>query len=195
MAAYRYHVPRRYVRHYGRSTLPFPAKAALVIAGAAVVAGAGQAAHHHHHGGGGGAPAQQSAVVAQVIRYERAQLGKPYCWGGTGSYCPNPPYTGYDCSGLVTMAYQSAGITIPRTTFKEWPALPHVPASQRRAGDLVFAPGSDGSMASPGHVGLMIGRNTVIQAYGAGTPIEVSSLAAFSAGAGGIVGYARPGGA
>ena len=194
MATYR--PPRRYLRHYRRSAPGVQAAAAIgaavLLAGVtshAVTARAGTHPHHHH-----GSPAR-SAAAAQAIRYALAQQGKPYCWGGTGASCPNPPYTGYDCSGLVTMAYASAGITIPRTTSTEWPALPHVPASQRRAGDLVFAPGGDGTMASPGHVGMLIGRNTVIQAYATGYPINIVSLAAFGNGAGGIVGFARPGGA
>ena len=191
MARYRY---PRYMRSYRRGSMPRAGQAVLAVGVAAMLAGAGhtvtaRAGTHHH-----GAPAR-TAVVVQAISYARAQLGKPYCWGGTGASCPNPPYTGYDCSGLVMMAYASAGVTIPRTTGTQWPALPHVPASQRRAGDLVYAPGADGTMASPGHVGLLIGRNTVEQAYATGYPINIVSLAAFGNGAGGIVGYARPGGA
>ena len=183
MASYRY--PRR----YRRGSMPSAGQVALAVGVAAALAGVtghtvtARAGTHHHHG----SPAR-SAVVAQVIRYERARLGLPYCWGGTGPSC-------YDCSGLPMEAYASAGITIPRTTFTQWLALRHVAARDRRAGDLVYAPGSDGSMASPGHVGTLIGRNTVIQAYATGTPIEVSSLSNFAAGASGIVGFARPGGA
>ena len=84
-------------------------------------------------------------------------------------------------------------MTAPSFTIEQHSAP--IPASERQAGDLVLAPGADGTMASPGHVGTLIGRNTVIQAYATGTPIEVSSLSNFAAGAGGIVGYARPGGA
>ena len=40
------------------------------------------------------------------------QLGKPYIWGDTGP-------VGFDCSGLVMMAYRAAGISIPRTTFQQ----------------------------------------------------------------------------
>lgn len=195
MPAYR--LPYRY-RRYARSrygTSLSPGKALGLGLGAAVALAAGQGAVHAAHHRGPARAATESSVVAQAISYARHQLGKPYCWGGVGSYCPSPPYTGYDCSGLVMMAYRSAGIDIPRTTGEQWPALPHVPASQRRAGDLVFAPGSDGSLASPGHVGLLIGRNTVIQAYATGYPLDEVSLANFAAGAGGIVGYARPGGA
>lgn len=187
MTAYR--PPRRYVRHYRRSAPGKQAAAAIGVAallagaaGHAVTARAGTTRHHHH-----GSPVR-AVAAAQAISYVRHRLGLPYCWGGTGPSC-------YDCSGLVMEAYASAGVIIPRTTETEWPALPHVRASQRRAGDLVYAPGSDGTMTSPGHVGLLTGRNTVIQAYATGYPIAVTSLSSFAAGAGGITGFARPAGA
>ena len=137
----------------------------------------------HHHGILASLTSAGGGSSSQAIGYARAQVGKPYCWGGTGPSC-------YDCSGLVMKAY---GSSIPRTSQAQWAALPHVPSPQ--PGDLVFAPGSDGTQAAPGHVGLVIGGGRVIQAYATGTPIEVSSLSSFAAGAGGIVGYARPGGA
>jgi peptidoglycan DL-endopeptidase CwlO len=182
-----YRLPRRYrYSRYG-STMS-PSRALGLGLGAAVALAVGQGAvHAGHHRGPAGA-AGEPAAIAQAIGYARAQLGKPYCWGGTGPSC-------YDCSGLVMEAYASAGVTIPRTSQEQWAGLPHVAASQREAGDLVLAPGADGTWASPGHVGLLIGRNTVEQAYATGYPIDVVSLGNFAAGAGGIVGYARPGGA
>ena len=47
-------------------------------------------------------------------------------------------------------------------------------------------------VAAPGHVALVIAATHMIQAYATGVPIEVSPLN--GDGAGGIVGYARPGG-
>ena len=127
--------------------------------------------------------AAPSPAAATAIAYARAQLGKPYIWGGTGP-------DGFDCSGLVMMAYQAAGISIPRTSEDQWADLPHVPSPQ--PGDLVFFPGGDGTWTAPGHVALVISAAQMIQAYATGTPIEVSPLN--GDGAGGIVGYARPGG-
>ena len=124
-------------------------------------------------------------AAATAIAYARAQLGKPYEWGGTGP-------DAFDCSGLVQAAYASAGVSIPRTSEDQWAGLPHVPSADVRPGDLVFFPGSDGTWAAPGHVALVIGGGQMIQAYATGTPIEVSPLG--GDGAGGIVGYARPGG-
>jgi cell wall-associated NlpC family hydrolase len=143
---------------------------------------------HGHHGHGGGIFAELTSAhghsASQAIAYARAQVGKPYCWGGTGPSC-------YDCSGLTSEAYGLP--SSDRTAAQQWAGLPHV--RHPRPGDLVFAPGSDGSASSPGHVGLVIRGGRVIQAYATGTPVEVSSLRAFAAGAGGITGYARPGGA
>lgn len=150
------------------------AAAKVVAVGAAAVVMASGVAGHHHHGG---------PAAARAVAFAKEQVGKPYCWGGTGSSC-------YDCSGLVMEAYRDS---IPRTSQAQWAALPHV--SHPRPGDLVYAPGSDGSWSAPGHVGLVISGGRVIQAYGTGTDIMVSSLSNFAAGAGGIVGYARPGGA
>ena len=122
-----------------------------------------------------------SPAAAAAIAYARAQLGKPYVYGATGP-------DSFDCSGLVMMAYQAAGISIPRTSEDQWAQLPHV--SSLEPGDLVFFAGSDGTVTSPGHVVLYIGNGQVIQAYATGWPVMVSSLASMNAG--GLTGYARP---
>ncbi len=152
----------------------------------AVVAGLLLAASHSHAlpVSGAAASTAPSPAAATAVAFARAQLGKPYVWGGTGP-------DGFDCSGLVMMAYQSAGISIPRTSEDQWADLPHVSSPQ--PGDLVFFPGSDGTWAAPGHVALVIGGGQMIQAYATGTPVEISPLN--GDGAGGIVGYARPAGA
>jgi cell wall-associated NlpC family hydrolase len=118
-----------------------------------------------------------------AVRYAEAQIGKPYAWGGTGPWS-------FDCSGLAMEAEKAAGFSIPRTSQAQWAALPHISRSQLRPGDLVFYAGSDGSVQSPGHVVIYIGKGKVIQAYAPGYPVEVSSLAAMGAGA--LTGYARP---
>jgi cell wall-associated NlpC family hydrolase len=128
-----------------------------------------------------------NAIVSQAVNYAQAQLGKPYLWGGTGP-------DAFDCSGLMLMAYRSAGVNIPRTSQAQWVGLPHVPADKVVPGDLVFFAGSDGTPTAPGHVGLVIGKNTMIEAYATGTPIRVSTFgtAQSPGGDGAVVGYAQP---
>jgi cell wall-associated NlpC family hydrolase len=118
----------------------------------------------------GGVPAVQAPTqaVATAISYAEQQLGKPYLWGGTGP-------DAFDCSGLVMMAYRAAGINIERTSQMQWATEQKVPASQVQPGDLVFFAGSDGTVTSPGHVGLVIGNGKMIEAYATGFPIRVAS--------------------
>jgi cell wall-associated NlpC family hydrolase len=130
----------------------------------------------------GGVPAVDAPnqAVATAIAYAEQQLGKPYQWGGTGP-------DAFDCSGLVMMAYRAAGIAIARTSQQQWATEPHVPAGQVQPGDLVFFAGADGTPASPGHVGLVIGHGQMIEAYATGFPIRVASYAGRDP-----VGFTRP---
>ncbi len=128
-----------------------------------------------------------NAIVSDAVSYAEAQLGKPYLFGGTGP-------AAFDCSGLVMMAYRAAGVTIPRTSQQQFAQLPHVPASQVVPGDLVFFAGSDGTPTDPGHVGLVIGKNQMVEAYATGTPIRISSFGTPQSpgGDGTVVGFAQP---
>jgi len=74
----------------------------------------------------------------------------------------------------VMEAYLAAGIDIPRTSQQQWLWGPRVSPSQVRPGDLVFFVGSDGTVAAPGHVGLVIGGGMMIEAYATGFPIRVA---------------------
>ena len=126
-------------------------------------------------------------TVATAISFAEAQLGKPYLFGGTGP-------DAFDCSGLVMMAYRAAGVDIPRTSQQQWFWGPQVPASQVEPGDLVFFAGADGTPTAPGHVGLVIGHDEMIEAYATGFPIRVSAFgnSAAAPGDGHPVGFTRP---
>jgi cell wall-associated NlpC family hydrolase len=131
-------------------------------------------------------PATRTAA-AEAIAWAAAQHGKPYQWGGTGP-------AAFDCSGLVMEAYAHAGIAIPRTAAGQWAAGPRVTSPQ--PGDLVFFPGADGTWDHPGHVGLVTGTNTMIQAYAPGIPVGTYPYGVPSAlsgtGPGTVIGWTRP---
>jgi cell wall-associated NlpC family hydrolase len=127
-------------------------------------------------GGSGGMAAVQAAV---------SQLGVPYVFGG------EQPGAGFDCSGLVQWAWGQAGVTIPRTTETEWPALTHVSLDALQPGDLLFYYNLDGD-SQVDHVVMYTGSgpygtDTVIQAPFTGSTVSYSPI--FTEG---LIGAARP---
>jgi len=120
--------------------------------------------------GTGPLPAAGSQAAATALAYAQAQLGKPYIWGGVGP-------EGYDCSGLVLMAYRQGGIELPRTSEYQWNAGPHVPQDQLQPGDLVFYnPGEDGLPGLPGHVGMYIGNGMMLHAPHPGDIVRIAPV-------------------
>lgn len=109
------------------------------------------------------------AVIAPVIAFMRAQVGKAYVWGATG---PNA----WDCSSLVQAAYATIGVTMHRTTFEQIGDGEQVSGTDMQPGDLLFIAGSDGTDAQPGHVGMYVGNGQVIDAKGARWGVVVSAL-------------------
>jgi cell wall-associated NlpC family hydrolase len=158
------------------------------LVGSAVAAGLIVAAVQGHHAGAASRAAPGRAA-AEAIAYARAQLGKPYLWGGTGP-------DAFDCSGLVMQAYASVGISLQRTSEQQWASEPHVWTP--RAGDLVFFAGSDGTPAAPGHVGIVVdpSRRLMIDAYATGWPVEYDTYGAneSKSGLNPVIGFTDPGG-
>src|SRR5579872_451436 len=99
---------------------------------------------------------QAYAAVAFVFK----QLGCPYVYAAAG-----PCAVGYDCSGLVSAAWKSAGVDIPRDTYSQWAALPHVPESQLQPGDLLYYNGIS-------HVAMYVGNGMFIDAPIPGEHVE-----------------------
>ncbi len=113
---------------------------------------------HAHYKGPTGTQAEKA--VAFVF----AQLGCPYSYGATG-----PCSVGFDCSGLVMSAWAAAGISIPRDTYSQWAALPHVSLSDLQPGDLVYYNGI-------GHVAMYVGGGMIIDAPTEGQPVRELSM-------------------
>ena len=132
-------------------------------------------------GGGGPAPAPSANVpvngggAATAIAYARSQLGKPYCYAGSGPAC-------FDCSGLTMRAWGAAGVSMPHYSGAQYSMFPHVPLNAMQPGDLVFW-GPGGSE----HVGLYIGGGQMIAAPSTGDVVKIQAVW------GSPVGAARPG--
>jgi peptidoglycan DL-endopeptidase CwlO len=118
------------------------------------------------------APATRSSVGG-AVGVALSQIGKPYAWGSTGP-------GSFDCSGLVTYAYRSVGIThLPRSSAAMYGATTRISRADLRPGDLVF-------YYSPvSHVAIYIGNGQVVEAPNSGATVRVRALQ------GSITGYGR----
>ena len=99
-----------------------------------------------------------STQGGRAVAFAYAQLGKPYQWGATGP-------GSYDCSGLVQAAWAAVGVAIPRTTYAQWAALPHIATSAIQPGDLLFYDGV-------GHVAMYVGNGYIIDAPQTGLDVQ-----------------------
>lgn len=113
-----------------------------------------------------------SPAGAVAVRFALAQRGKPYVWGGVG---PN----GYDCSGLMQTAWAHAGVTISRVSSTQLHDGNPTTAARLVPGDLVLIPGVEGTLASPGHIGMYIGNGLVVNAPRTGDVVKVTTLSGF----------------
>jgi cell wall-associated NlpC family hydrolase len=100
----------------------------------------------------------------KAVEFVFDQLGCPYVYGSTG-----PCADGFDCSGLVMSAWASAGVTIPRDTYEQWAALPHISESDIEPGDLLYYNGI-------GHVAMYVGNGMIIDAPQPGQDVEEVSM-------------------
>jgi len=116
-------------------------------------------------------PPSPSPGVGAVMAYAYAQLGKPYCYAGSGPDC-------YDCSGLSMMAWAQAGVSMPHGSYAQQAMFPAVSMSDLQVGDLVFW---------DGHVGIYVGGGSVLHAPHTGTTVQITGIWP------GVIGAARPG--
>jgi cell wall-associated NlpC family hydrolase len=112
-------------------------------------------------------PSSASRGAGAAISEARAQLGKPYSWGGSG---PNT----FDCSGLTAWAWRAAGVSLPHNAAAQQGMGRSVSRGDLQPGDLVF-------FGSPAyHVGLYVGDGMMIHAPTSGDVVKMSSLSYMS---------------
>lgn len=99
--------------------------------------------------------------AAAVLAFLKAQVGKPYVMGGTGSS------GSYDCSGLVMAAYKKAGIDLPRVSQAQSTAGRQVSLDSLKPGDILYW----GSAGNAYHVAVYIGGGKFIGAQNPSTGV------------------------
>jgi cell wall-associated NlpC family hydrolase len=108
-----------------------------------------------------------SGSAGSVVGYASAQLGKPYCYAGTGPDC-------FDCSGLTMMAWGQVGVYMPHNSEAQIAMFPRVPMNALQPGDIVWF---------PGHVGIYAGGGAVINATHTGDFVRIHDISLYQAAA------------
>lgn len=113
-----------------------------------------------------------------MISFAKAQLGKPYIWGGTGPI-------GFDCSGLLLQAARAGGMK-PVNVSNLTDIRPASDLSNQMMHDGEFQKGSlpnlhigdfiyyGNTSDHANHISMYIGNNTVINAIN--TKVQLSTL-------------------
>lgn len=105
--------------------------------------------------------------AGEALSFALAQIGVPYLWGGESR-------AGYDCSGLVQVAYRTVGISLPRTSEEQFTDERHLPPrAPLEPGDLVFF-GPSSTDAT--HVGMVLRSGEMVDAPHPGTDVRTESF-------------------
>jgi cell wall-associated NlpC family hydrolase len=119
-------------------------------------------------------PPDSKANIA--IRAAMSYIGVPYVWGGASR-------AGVDCSGLIMLAYEAAGIDFPHYSGSMYQDTERVPLYDIQPGDLLFyGPGGDT------HVAMYVGHGEMIEAEMPGTVVHIVPIRLGY----GFVGLGRP---
>ncbi|MEU8947667.1 NlpC/P60 family protein [Streptomyces sp. NPDC048489] len=110
----------------------------------------------------------------KAVKFATGQIGKPYVWGAEGP-------KSYDCSGLTSQAWLSAGHGIPRTSQEQWKQLRHVDVKDMRPGDLIIY------FDDASHVAMYIGDGAIVHAPRPGRTVTIAGAGSMP-----ILGVVRP---
>jgi len=94
--------------------------------------------------------------LRDIIAYAKSVVGTPYLWGGLSP-------KGFDCSGLVHLAYRQHQMKIPRDAYEQWLKAKHTTRQDLKVGDLIFSAKADNPKKVT-HVALYAGNGLIIEA-------------------------------
>ena len=109
-------------------------------------------------------------TVRNIITTARNYTGTPYKYGGTTR-------NGMDCSGLVTVAFNSANLKLPRVSADMANVGREVKIKDLRAGDLVFfITGKEDKISHVGIVTDIRGKEDIVFIHAADSGVKEDNL-------------------
>ncbi|HUQ62149.1 MAG TPA: NlpC/P60 family protein [Acidimicrobiales bacterium] len=125
-----------------------------------------------------GPPPPTSGGASAAVAEARAQIGKPYVYGGSGP-------DSFDCSGLVAWAWNAGGVGLSHSAQSQYYETTRVSTDNLQPGDLVFFGSSTSNI---GHDAIYVGGGMMVEAPRTG--LNVREVGAFRSD---LVGAGRPG--
>jgi len=107
---------------------------------------------------------EEQAAANIAVRAALSYLGVQYVWGGASR-------SGVDCSGLVMLAWEAAGVDLPHYSGAQYEDTVHIPLSDIQPGDLLFY-GYDGDE----HVAMYVGNGIMIEAPYTGAVVHLTPI-------------------
>lgn len=95
------------------------------------------------------------ANPGDVIKYAETLIGTPYLYASTD------PQLGFDCSGFITYVFNHFNINVPRSSVEFTNAAPEVFLKDAKPGDLILFTGTDSTIHTVGHMGIIIAHDDV----------------------------------
>lgn len=95
-------------------------------------------------------PLKTSGLGDSIVAFAKTLLGKPYVYGCMA------PSTGFDCSGFINYVYHHFNIPVPRSSVDFTNYGKEIPLEKARAGDLILFTGTNASVRTVGHIGIII---------------------------------------
>lgn len=86
----------------------------------------------------------------ELVAFARTLDSVPY------QYASSDPKSGFDCSGFVTYVFNHFGIQVPRSSVDFTNVGKEIDRSKAKAGDLILFTGTDSSVRTVGHMGIVV---------------------------------------
>ena len=94
-----------------------------------------------------------NTAPAELVSFAHSLEGAPYEYGSAN------PDLGFDCSGFVTYVFNHFGIRVPRPSADFTYVNREIDVTQARPGDLILFTGTDPTVRTVGHIGIVSFNN------------------------------------